>query len=198
MLSSKHAVLGFVGWSLAVAIAGCGPGQPGDEDADTDEGEVEARGCSDEMVDSTQLEYVTIAHGDCTPGPLSEPLQAFPHVEGCAPAPPLTLRKLDRFYSLCLLCDEFDVAQNCRPLVCEVDEDCPWYDSKDRFECRGGLCQSADLDAFPPDRLSPDDAETLCNAPLERGVAYEGPDPCPGVEPSGTCPHPLPDVCLQP
>lgn len=199
MRSSKLVVSWSVGWSLVVTLAGCGPGQIENED------QVEERGCADVMIDSAQVEYLT---GDdrCAPGPLADPDQEFPHLGACGST--VLLGTSGRFSSICVPCGGFGLLEVCRPLVCEVDEDCPSYDDTDvgdedaslhvEYECRDGLCQNADVEAYPPGEVDLGDANVLCNAPLERGVAYEGPDPCPGGEPGGSCPLPLPDVCLQP
>jgi hypothetical protein len=102
------------------------------------------------------------------------------------------------------------VRTQCRPLICETDEDCPYFPNQrlvdgeletftEEFECRNGVCQSADLEAHPEAQLYSYEAELLCLASLPRAEVYDGPDPCPaGSSGEGLCALPLPDPCLQP
>jgi hypothetical protein len=194
--------LGASTWCLATWIAfvsvGCGDDDP-----------ISSRACAEVMLDSVGGEY---PRGDAREG-------CFPAIGRDSPVgfdgrgesacddleyPAGVVFAWGRFFESCPGCGP--LGTSCRPFVCVEDEDCPafYVGGPDEavpiiFECRGGLCQQSNYDWFPPERVTPSDAWLACLAPVERGDPYAGPDPCPGVDdPLGTCPLPLPDVCLQP
>jgi hypothetical protein len=110
----------------------------------------------------------------------------------------------NRFFEVAIACDSAWVAPEIRPIACTDDDDCMAFHTEGRgelvFECRVGLCQNDDTEKHPEDSIIWLDAETLCNAPLPRGVPYSGPDFCPGqdIDSGVPCPLPLPDDCMQP
>jgi len=109
-----------------------------------------------------------------------------------------------RFYSVAIACGSGWLSFEIRPIACTSDDDCMAFNTEGTgelvFECRVGLCQNADTEKYPEDLVPWPYAETLCNAPLPRGVLYSGPDFCPGenVASEEPCHLPLPDACMQP
>lgn len=177
-------------WVVVATIASC-------ESGDTDG----ARRCAVAMFDSLDAEYPTVGQPtECMPGVGDETAEAL-NLDTECPAQPDAAGVLfawGRFFYACPACGAGTEFHLCRPLVCEDDSQCPWFPNieiDEVFECRNGICQSADLENHPVDELSVDDAQLMCQAHLERGAPYTGPDPCPGGEP---CELPLPEPCLQP
>jgi hypothetical protein len=157
--------------------------------------------CAPAMFDSAGTEYSTISGSDhCFPS-IRDGVPAGLEPDGWCPPPNDAGAYFGwgRFFWTCPACNHGTDFSLCRPLVCEADIDCPRFPNstfEEVFECRNGLCQSADLQAHPVVVLYPDEALLMCQADLERGEPYTGPSPCPGQ--GETCPLPLPDVCLQP
>lgn len=201
----RSIVSGILGAALGIAPIAC-------TEDDVDLVPV-PRECSSVMVDSLGVEYPTNQTRRCMPG-IDEhsPVGLRPDGTCGGEGTPGILLGWGRFFEVCSACDNGTFPYLCRPLICEIDEDCPIFENRRRghlgtpetfteeFECRNGLCQSADLDSHPLEELYRPEAEMLCLAPLERFELYDGPDPCPGVGPSSDawCPQPLPAGCLQP
>lgn len=162
------------------------------------------------MLDSLDVAYPTVSNAEdaCYPAIDEDTPTGWGRFGRCDPPDqPGVIFGWGRFFEVCSACDAATIQPLCKPLVCEEDADCPVFENSGRngpfteeFECRNGLCQSSDLEGHPVDVLSPLDGMLLCAANHERDEIYDGPDPCPGVEPfSGeACPLPLPDTCLQP
>jgi hypothetical protein len=171
------------------------------------------RDCSSVMLDSLGVEYPINRSRGCMPG-VDEHSPVGVRSDGtCGGESTPTMSFFwGRFFGVCSACDNGSLSHLCRPLICEIDEDCPMFENIrlghdgaretfiEEFECRNGVCQSADLESHPPEALYRPEAEMLCMAPIERHELYDGPDPCPGVGPTSDawCPQPLPAGCLQP
>ena len=99
-----------------------------------------------------------------------------------------------------------------RALTCSDDSDCPRVYQPSRtyeYECRDGLCQNVDTEAFPTKELSYDEAFPLCLASIDREdsldpfseasleVAELIDEVCSDTG-SRDCELPLPAGCLQP
>jgi len=90
-----------------------------------------------------------------------------------------------RFYEVCIACLIDDVGwsaapEDCRPLACASDRDCPEFITGgrlDAYECADGLCQNVDQSRHPRDVLRPRNAQTLCYAPVPRAetVRFDAP-----------------------
>lgn len=183
--------------AIPIGLAACGP-------------ESASRTCSDVMIDSVGAEYPTAEHDRlCMPG-VGEDTPTGTRPDGTCGGDdaPSVIFSWGRFYEACPACGHGTLSTLCRPLTCDIDGDCPRFENMrlgddgeretfiEEFECRNGLCQSADLDEHPPEIVYAHEAFLLCNAMIERHEPYDGPEPCPGGE--ETCPLPLPDACLQP
>jgi hypothetical protein len=199
-----RAISGIVGGLLLMGAVGCG------EDDDL---VITPRGCSAVMLDAAGGEYPTNDANGCFPTIGADSPVGWNPDGGCGESDysPGMIFGWGRLFEACSACGSASSHDLCRPLICETDEDCPLFDNVrsvagerqvfvEEFECRNGLCQSADLESHPPDDLYHHEAGMLCSAPLERREIYEGPDACPGVEPTSEdgCPLPLPVGCLQP
>ena len=165
--------------------------------------------CAPELFDSLGAPYPTIRErGSCFPSVGDDtPTGAGPDGTCGGEDDPSVVFAWGRFFEACPACGSGFISSACRPLVCTEDADCPLFENQgpsgpftEEFECRNGLCQSSDLDAHPLDEVYPEEALLLCSAAYERDEDYDGPEPCPGIDPlSGdVCPLPLPAACLQP
>lgn len=170
------------------------------------------RACAEAMRDAAGVEYPTDDR-QCIPAIDDDSPVGFYPDGSCGQGgnEPGLVFTWGRFYEVCSACGPAFFGELCRPLVCEVDEECPRFGNErfvdgerepftENFECRNGVCQSDDLESHPPEIVYSSEAAMLCLAPLPRRAEYEGPDPCPGVPFDSTeaCPLPLPAACLQP
>lgn len=167
------------------------------------------RGCVQSLVDSVGGEYPARTDYGCFPdvGPQT-PVGECSGV--LAEYDPSVVFVIGRIFGSCPACDRGFAPSDCRPLVCEGDDQCPWYRRRDHdtdevetvvYECRNGLCQDEDLDRHPLDEIGYSDAQLACLADVAReGENYEGESWCPASNGIGDddCPLPLPDSCAQP
>jgi len=194
----------YIGLSVTLVL-GCGP-------STKDEVDAEIRRCAEVMFDSLGEPYPTGDRGLCFPG-VGDDTPTGDHGLGeCnGDATPGIVLTWGRFFSACPSCNLESsggfIPADCRPLVCETDDDCPQFTTRNAegpvmltYECRNSLCQNADTERHPEDVIGSQDAQLLCLADVGRvDEQYEGDPICPGVEEHDEpCPLPLPEACMQP
>lgn len=154
------------------------------------------RSCSAEMIDSVGARYPT--DGVCVAELGPQSAIGMDCREGQSAG---VVFMFGRLASACSACDAgYLVSADCRPLVCETDDDCPIHflgTVRDLVEygCRSGLCQNLD-DArypYPPQSLDSITASLLCDAEQPRGTAQ--PSVCWDGSQETTCSLPLPEWC---
>lgn len=169
-------------------------------------------GCSSEgdepsslrIRDSTGAGFDWVCHAE---GCEVEAVEGSPPLPACAPGlMPAFLGNPGRFFMVrgtCVMGDGADELVDERILACDLDDDCPETFEGDAYECRAGLCQSADHETYPPEAV-PSWAEIfrLCRAesdwysPLEMGLFDQVDAACPeGREEA--CQE-VPAECAQP
>lgn len=179
---------------LLVAVASCGDG--GDDPS--------------EIADTSGARFAWQCTDHCRPG-LE---QGTPPLPACESGMPLYAWDLDRFINISAACTTstggwVSADYLSRPVACETSSDCPQFTGPSHvYECRAGICQSADVETYPPDVVTWEMADELCYAGLPRGDTL---DPvgaaaqqvsvwlgsaCPSM--AGGCTLPLPGTCLQP
>jgi hypothetical protein len=132
-----------------------------------------------------------------------------PTAEDCGDLEPTMIFGYGALFQTCTTCTSGLPPAGCRPLVCEIDDDCPRWETTwegepivREYACRSGLCQNVDIDLVTDGTIRRSEAKELCNATLERGevndAAFESYCPSDQPSPDDRCPLPLPDVCLQP
>jgi hypothetical protein len=174
---------------------------------------VDDRACAPTMYDSLGYPYPSDSRGRCFPTGGADTPTGYSGAGVCnGDDVPGVVFTWGRLFEACPACiDEWGGGfspYDCRALVCETDDDCPLFytpgDNEDEivtndYECRNGLCQNADVERFPEDEISYEDAITLCLGNVERADdSYDGEPYCPDATFGETCPLPLPDACLQP
>jgi hypothetical protein len=170
--------------------------------SDGDGGGEQPRGCAKTMFDSVGASYPTVEW-------------CFPSVGDDSPVPedcgeigePGIVFSFSEVFKGCSACNAgFAPTSDCRPFVCESDDDCPMFRTESYGEvhqhvyvCENGLCLREGEEGLVDGGIARWYASALCLAPFERGTG-SGTNWCPGVDPDSDdpCPLPLPETCLQP
>lgn len=121
----RSIVSGILGAALGIAPIAC-------TEDDVDLVPV-PRECSSVMVDSLGVEYPTDQTHRCMPG-IDEhsPVGLRPDGTCGGEGTPGILLGWGRFFEVCSACDNGTVSYLCRPLICEIDEDCPIFENRRR------------------------------------------------------------------
>jgi hypothetical protein len=194
--------------AVILLLGGCGPEVLNDGRHDADP----PRGCTDMMFDSLGAPYPVADSGVCFPSVGDDTPVGWAGTGDCEGSfdgsEPSVVFSWARFFAACPGCGRGFASHHCRPLVCETDEDCPYFlTNRDdetvvrEYECRNSLCQDSDTDLYPVDVLNRSAAQLLCFAAVaRRDDEYLGGPICPGVDVGSQepCPLPLPDACMQP
>lgn len=183
------------GWMLLlVATASC-----------TDGG-----GSLTEIADTSGARFAWECTDHCRP----EVEDGTPPLPPCDSGDPLYAWDLDRFINISAACTTssggwISADYLSRPVACDTTADCPQFTGPSHtYECRNGICQSDDIETYPPDAITWAMADELCYAGLPRGDTLDPTGPaaqqvsawlasaCPSM--TGGCTLPLPGMCLQP
>ena len=154
------------------------------------------RGCADVMFDSVGNAYPV--EDNCFPGagPDSPRREC---TDGRSPGLVFTYGNV--LFSACPSCDAGFGPSGCRPLICETDDDCPYFYTQSGddtvlnvYHCERGLCVNEGRELVDEDgTVAFEVATQLCRALVERDESYEGPPWC--EDDAEQCSTPLPDSC---
>ena len=179
---------------VAVTAAGCGDGN----------------GSLTEIADTSGARFGWECTDHCRPVVEA----GTPPLPPCEIGQPLYTWDLDRFINISASCTTSSggwISEDnlSRPIACGETADCPLFTGPSHtYECRSGMCQSADTTTYPADAVTWEIADELCYAAFAREDTLDPNGPaaqqisewlasaCPSI--AAGCSLPLPGMCLQP